>query len=70
MDGSHKVKRVWAQCGKSFQTGELLSNSTSASGNQDHFITGVIQKAARYDDKEGFKFRGASQDSSFSEYLH
>ena len=26
VDGSHKVKRVWAQCGKSFQTGEPLSN--------------------------------------------
>ena len=42
----------------------------SALENQDHFITGVIQKEARCDDKEGFEFSGASQDSSFSEYLH
>ena len=70
VDGSHKVKCVWAQCGKSFQTGEQLSNSMSALENQDHFITGVIQKEARCDNKEGFEFSGASQDSSFSEYLH
>lgn len=45
-DGSHKVKCVWAQCGKSFQTGEQLSNSMSALENQDHFTTGVIQREA------------------------
>lgn len=65
MDDSHKIRHVWAQREKSFQT----SNRVGALGDSDYSVTGDIQEEPRYEDKEEFEDSGAFQDSSFSEYL-